>query len=208
MPKKPWEFTDALLIERLQRIAHILRETRLHTVTAYDPKVGDGPWSTGCLVYERSINRIGQASRNLPWLEVLSDSLEFVFAIGGVPIRFYRGDGDNPSNKQLACCHTEIQQLSLIDQQANGDLIWRLAVETDAAGFTTKIVLVGFEFENVGARDKSIVCYYEIPESLDNVSLFPDRPAPRGEGVDLPAATPSLPTTADKENNILDDSDD
>lgn len=208
MSRYPWEYTESLSIDRLQRVASILRETRSETVGAYDPKLGDGPWSLGCLVYERSINRLVSASKKLPWLGILSDTLEFVFSIDGVPIRFYRGDGENPSSRQLSCCHTELRQLSLIGQQVNGDLGWRIAVETDAAGFTTKTVLIGFGLDNASARDNAIECYYEIPASIDNVTLFPDRLRPRGEGVDLPEPMPGLPTTSNAGDKTTDDSDD
>jgi hypothetical protein len=186
MPIYPWEFAPGLKIERLQRVATILRETRASTVGSYDPKLGDGPWSLGCLVYERSMNRLVEASATLGWLAVLSDSLEFVFSIDGIPVRFYRGDGDNPTPKQLSCCHTELRQLSLINQSTSNDLAWRIAVETDAVGLATGIVIIGFALENVAARDQSIQCYYEIPESIGNVALFPDRRPPRGGGIDLP----------------------
>lgn len=208
MSKNPWEFTPALTVDRLQRIASILRETRYDTVAAYDPKIGDGPWSLGCLAYERSINRIVQMSLQMPWLQIINHTLEFVFAIDGVPVRFYRGDGENPSTKQLACCHSELLQLSLINQENHGDLLWRIAIETDAAGFPTRILLVGFELDQHGKQDKGIMCHYEIPESIGTVSIFPNTPARRGDGIDLPSPMPSIPNNVEKGERALDDSED
>lgn len=208
MPIYPWEFAQGLTIERLQRIATILRETRATAVGSYDPKLGDGPWSLGCLVYERSINQLVAASERIGWLGILSDSLEFVFSIDGIPVRFYRGNGDSPTPKQLSCCHTELRQLSLINQFTSRDLAWRIAVETDAAGLATKLVMIGFALENAAAKDQAIECYYEIPESIGNVALFPDRRPRRGSGIDLPEPTAVVRPKQKREDTKTDDSDD
>jgi hypothetical protein len=44
-------------------------------------------------------------SDEYPWLKVLDDSAHFVFVIGGnnqgVPVRFYRGPADGPTERTL-----------------------------------------------------------------------------------------------------------
>src|SRR3989339_2221164 len=98
----PWEIDHGLTEERLCEIARIFRDVRHQTLSLYDPDEGDGPWSLGCRIYERTINKFAGEAENLDWLSVhRSDSLYFVIFIDNIPLRFYRGKIDEPTKRTL-----------------------------------------------------------------------------------------------------------
>jgi hypothetical protein len=97
-------------------------------------------WSVGCRAFAFGRHRLKRAaaSGDHPWLEGLDDSAHFVFVIGsnghGVPVRFYRGAADEPTDRTLQRQEMEVQQLSLALGEAATDLAFRFAVETGEAG--------------------------------------------------------------------------
>lgn len=126
--------------------------------------------------------RVGQELWS-DWFEVIQEPLQFVFAIGAVPVRFYSGDAEDPQPKHIRPCHPEMVQLALLQEDAAKDLIWRIAVETDVGSDVERIVLLG------KTADGTTRCFYEIPE--DNVVTLIRPVGPNGgsgTGVDLPPA--------------------
>jgi hypothetical protein len=93
------------------------------------------------------------SSGDHPWLEVLDDSAHFVFVIGGngngVPVRFYRGAADQPTERTLQRQEGEVQQLSLaLGEEATEGLAFRLAVETEEAGRVERVVFLALRGED------------------------------------------------------------
>jgi len=115
------------------------------------------------------------------WFGVLSPTKGFVFTIGAVPIRFYRGVPNNPPQTTLADRHDELRQLSLAFGASDlGELKWRFSIETDRFGYPTSVLFVGH------AADGRVECYWPIPFAATVTSLpVPSYEAPRE--VDLPA---------------------
>src|SRR6187401_3261771 len=78
----PWDFHPALTEDRLRICARLLAHARRDALAMASYEPGD-----------------------YPWLEVLDDSAHFDFVIGsnghGVPVRFYRGAADEPTERTL-----------------------------------------------------------------------------------------------------------
>ncbi|MEJ1968480.1 MAG: hypothetical protein WDN03_07600 [Rhizomicrobium sp.] len=115
-----------------------------------------------------------------PWLSLVDPSKQFIFKIGGVPMRFYRGAAEEPSARTLQQSYPELSQLSLFPKEAEArDYAHRLAVETDIEGAVTAI-------KYVALSDEGPEFYWDIPLSGSVAAIRPigEKPA---EGVELPA---------------------
>ena len=167
MSKSPWEYHEDLSRDRLQLIAKILRDTRNSTLTEFNPAVGDGAWSLGCRIYERSANKITDAAgETLPWLKIIEPPLRFIFSVGEVPVRFYRGDAEAAPGHHLTVALAEQLQLGLAFNDARIDLIWRFVVETNIAGEADNIILVG------RTKAGEVKCRYDVPKLDGSVSFL------------------------------------
>lgn len=179
---KPSQKYPPLTDERLSVAANALRDVRNAALLLYDPLAGDGEWSHGCRVYERSCFRIRELSKTFPWLSVVAEApkLRFTFAIGGIPIRFYRGSPDDPPDNYLTTTYGELQQRQLI-LDIEGirplDKILRLAVETDRVGQIATVKLV--ELDTAGTPTG----IYLVPFDIARSNVIPLETKP----IDLPA---------------------
>jgi hypothetical protein len=170
MPKLPWEHHEDLTLDRLQLVAKILRDTRDKTLLLHDPGGGDTPWTLGCRSYGRCAEMLSRAAGSTcPWMRVISPNLEFVFTIGAVPVRFFRGDSSNPDGPHLRVSDVEAYQYGLAFGDNAVDLRWRIVVETNALGETRRIVLIGST--DAGA----VECSYVIPPLSDVTFIEPGR---------------------------------
>lgn len=181
MSKKPWDYHADLSFERLSLLAKILRDTRRDTLALHDAAAGDTPWSLGCRVYARSTTMLVRAADQLwPWLKIVQSSLEFVFQVGAVPLRFFHGDAERPDPGHLRAVEVEAKQLDFAFGDAGTGLVWRLVVETNVAGETDSIVLIG------STPEGGVECTFPIPGLNASVQLFePRRPTSKG-GIELP----------------------
>lgn len=142
--RKPWEVHNELQEDRLTTIANIIKQVRHEALLVHEPSKGDTNWGLGCRVHERTCYAINEATDYHTWLDVIDPSLHFVFSIGGVPIRFYRGEAENPNPRQLNRRYPEIeaQQLAFDYLFENSQWLWRMAIETDNDGEVMRIVMV------------------------------------------------------------------
>ncbi|TPG52486.1 hypothetical protein EAH89_18140 [Roseomonas nepalensis] len=141
-----------------------------------DSWAGDDAWSIGCRAYSFSRNRLRRAAEagRYPWLGVLDETHHFVFLIEGVPVRFFRGDADEPSKRTLRQQESEAQQLALAlgrDDGAEG-LMFRLAVETGEDGEVTCVVFLALRGE-----EGRVDCFWPVPGVTDASAA---EPQPRG----------------------------
>ena len=160
----PWDFHPALTEERLRICARMLANARRDALAMASYELGDDPWSVGCRAFAFGRNRLERAasSGDFPWLEVLDDSAHFVFVIGGngngVPVRFYRGAADEPTERTLKRQEMEVQQLSLaLGEIAAEGLAFRLAVETGEAGRVERVVFLALRGDN------KVECFWPVP---------------------------------------------
>jgi hypothetical protein len=163
----PWDIHPALTEERLRICARMLANARRDALAMASYELGDDPWSVGCRAFAFGRHRLERAaaSGNYPWLEVLDDSAHFVFVIGsngnGVPVRFYRGAADEPTERTLRRQEVEVQQLSLaLGEEAAEGLAFRLAVETGEGGRVERVVFLALRGED------RVECFWPVPLDL------------------------------------------
>jgi hypothetical protein len=160
----PWDFHPALTEDRLRICARLLAHARRDALAMASYELGDDPWSVGCRAFAFGRHRLERAARSgdYPWLEVLDDSAHFVFVIGthgnGVPVRFYRGAADEPTERTLRRQEMEVQQLSLaLGEAAAEDLAFRLAIETGEGGRVERVVFLALRGED------RVECFWPVP---------------------------------------------
>jgi len=157
----PWDFHPALTEKRLRLCARLLANARRDALALAAYEMGDDSWSVGCRAYSfgrQRLKRVAESGAHA-WLRVMDDSHHFVFLIDQVPVRFYRGLAEDPTVRTLRRQESEAQQLGLAlgDDLAAG-LVFRLAVETNAAGGVERIVFLALRGEEGHAE-----CAWPIP---------------------------------------------
>src|SRR4051812_12549420 len=198
----PWDFHPALTEERVRICARMLANARRDALAMASYELGDDPWSVGCRAFAFGRHRLERAasSGDYPWLEVLDDSAHFVFVIGGngngVPVRFYRGAAEEPTERTLKRQEMEVQQLSLaLGEAAAEGLAFRLAVETGEAGRVERVVFLALRGED------RVECFWPVPLELPATAadgpavqlrlLADDGHAALGEAASRPAPLPA-----------------
>jgi hypothetical protein len=166
-PRLPWDFHPALTEERLRLCARMLANARRDALAMASYELGDDPWSVGCRAFAFGRHRLKRAAQSgeYPWLEVLDDSAHFVFVIGsnghGVPVRFYRGAAEEPTDRTLRRQELEVEQLSLaLGETAAEGLIFRFAVETGEGGRVERVVFLALRGED------RVECFWPVPLEL------------------------------------------
>lgn len=168
-PRLPWDLHPALTEERLSACARLLAQGRADAVAMADMWAGDDGWSIGCRAYSFSRNRLRQAAEGgrYRWLAVLDATHHFVFLIDGVPVRFFRGDAEDPSKRTLRQQESEAQQLALALGDAGGSegLMFRLAVETGEGGEVRRVVFLALRGE-----EGAVECFWPVPLGNEDLS--------------------------------------
>ena len=189
-PRRPWELHPALTEERLAACARLLARGRADALALADPWAGDDTWSVGCRAYSFSRNRLRRAAEGgrWPWLGVLDGTQHFVFLVDGVPVRFFRGDAEDPTPRTLRRQEAEATQLSLaLGTDAAQGLVFRLAVETDEAGAVSRVVFLALRGEAGRAE-----CFWPVPLEQEAAAVPGDRPV-QARRNDAPAMQLPLP---------------
>lgn len=163
-PRLPWEIHPALAEDRLRICARMLANARRDALAMASYELGDDAWSVGCRAFAFGRHRLERAARSgeYPWLEVLDDSAHFIFVIGsnghGVPVRFYRGAAEEPTERTLRQQEQEAEQLSLaLGEDVAQGLAFRFAVETDAQGRVERVVFLALRGED------RVECFWPVP---------------------------------------------
>ena len=116
----------------------------------------------------------------------------FVFSVGAVPVRFYRGSVNRPPERTLAHSAPELTQLALAFDDIEtpyAQLHWRFAIETGPLGEPTAVIFAGLARE-----DRAVVCHWELAFDADNDAV-PDEPKV-DDIIELPA--PAVGVTAQR----------
>lgn len=166
-PRMPWDLHPSLTADRLRICARLLANARRDAIAMARHALGDDACSVGCRAYSFSRHRLQRAAEagEHPWLRVLDGSHHFVFLVDDVPVRFFRGAADDPSERTLRRQEVEAQQLSLalIDRAAIKDgLVFRMAVETGSAGRVDRVVFLALRGEAEAAE-----CFWPVPLEID-----------------------------------------
>lgn len=151
------------MAERLTIVAQLIADGRQAAIELFDEEAGDNGWTLGCRAFQFGRARILRTadSGEYPWLDVIDRTLQLIFKIGDVPVRIYRGDADEPTDRTMRQSLNELKQLSLLfDGQDEGRaLAYRFAIETDIDG---SVLAVKF----VGLRGKTAVLNWDVPLDL------------------------------------------
>ncbi len=159
----PWELHPSLTEERLTAAARLLARGRSDAIASADYWAGDDAWSIGCRAYAFSKHQLARAAESgrYAWLGVLDETHHFVFLIEGVPVRFYRGDAEDPSKRTLRQQENEAEQLALaLGSDGSEGLMFRFAVETELDGTVKRIVFLALRGE--AGR---VECFWPAPLS-------------------------------------------
>jgi hypothetical protein len=193
--REPWSIHQDLTRERLVAVAQLILTGRNDALDRHDPNVGGDPWTLGCSAFQYQRYQITKAvlDRRFAWLSILDSSMQFIFQIGAVPMRFYRGDAEEPTARTLRQAYPELLQASLFPPTSEArEYAHRLAVETDIEGAVTSIKYVAMSGD-------SAEYFWEIP--LVGV-ITPIRPVgvTPAEGVELPP--PAVEVLGENEGDI------
>ena len=147
---EPWVKYPPLQHERLSEIASIIRKARRGALLLHDAAEGDNAWSLGCRMYVRTCHALKVAAARLDWLTIVPEAqaLRFTFAIGSVPLRFYKGPADETPNRYLETTYAELNQQQMAFEFEGLpclDRVVRIAVETDVSGDVSQVSLVELE---------------------------------------------------------------
>ena len=142
----PWIDYPGLTADRLTFVAGRICHARAGCVALHDPESGDNTWSLGCRAYARCCHELRLAAHQHDWLQILPDvmPLRVTFAIGGWPIRFYRGDVTMVPLNYLSRTTAEAQQLNFFGAP-DDSIMLRLAVLTQTTGEVSSTSLVEFD---------------------------------------------------------------
>jgi hypothetical protein len=191
----PWDHHADLARDRLVSIGKLIERGRNLALDRFDLTAGCTGWTLGCEAFAFQKHQIEDAASKIDWLEILNPTMQFVFAIGGVPVRFYRGEPDDPNARTLKQTFSELQQMSLFGAdelvKLAAEPLYRFAIETDLDGAITAITFV------VLAGDTPVLTW-QVPldEPVTKVSpLWVEG----SEGVELPA--PSVGIAAKKKKD-------
>ncbi|MGO4129221.1 hypothetical protein AB4Z01_32825 [Inquilinus sp. YAF38] len=191
----PWEHHPALLRDRLVTIAQLITRGRNDALDRYDASVGCISWTVGCEAFAFQKHRIQEAAAGIDWLDILDPTMQFVFSIGGVPVRFYRGEPDDPNMRTLRQTFSELKQMSLFSAEELVKLtatpLYRFAVETDIDG---AIVAVTFL---VLAGDTPVLTW-QVPLDTPVTKVSPLW-VEGSEGVDLPVPSVGIASKRKKD---------
>ena len=192
----PWDYHVELTKERIVTVASLIVDGRQLAVELFDNEAGDNGWTLGCRAFQFGRFRILRAVDDgmYDWLGAIDRTLQLIFTIGGVPVRIYRGEAQEPTDRTRRQSNNELRQLGFsFDERDEGrDLAFRFAVETDLDG---SVLAINF----VGLRGETAVLNWEVPIDLLGSAGGIASPATDTVELDAPAVAVREPTkkTAD-----------
>ena len=141
MHVNPWDVHPHLTEERLQIVGKIISKIRKKTLELHDPESGDGAWSLGCRIYERTINGFQTATEQHTWLRCVRRNLYFLLIVGNVPIRFKKTDFENAAKMNICLYQPEIKAHQFAFEFDESGWFWRIFIETDENHDILRLVL-------------------------------------------------------------------
>ena len=133
---RPWDYHPELTEIRLVKIAQLIALGRGNAVDRFDPSIGDDNWTLGVCAYNYGCFQIVRAAGKpgFEWLGVIDPGKHFQFSIGGVPMRFWRGDPAEPTAKISVATRFEQLRLDLESDVLIAGMLFRIGVTTDSDG--------------------------------------------------------------------------
>ena len=174
---QPWQKYGDLTPERLSIVAEEFRRVRHDCVNLHQPELGDGDWSLGSRIYQRTYFAIFRLAEKYDWLTINQElkALQFSFSIGIVPLRFYKGDPDDPPSRYLAHTDGEARQIQTsfeFEGLPTLETVLRFAITPGENREAASIHLV--EIDEV----KEVVAAYRIPFNQRGAQVVPLQATP------------------------------
>lgn len=194
---RPVDCHPALTDERLQALAQFIADVVQRAAKSHAVSEGDGSWGLGCKRFERIVNCMLRAHvmNRWEWFGVVNPGKRFVFSVGNVPVRFYRGKPDRAPARTLAVHTPELRQLSLAFDGLDAsykELLYRFAIETGPLGEPDSIIFAAL------AKDGAVVFTWDIP--FTNHGLGEQIPAQdSSDMVEIEPAPIGIPDQVDNE---------
>ena len=193
----PWDYHSDLSETRLKTVACMIVDGRHTALELYDEEAGDDGWTLGCRAFQFARARILRAidSGDYPWLTAIDRTLQLIFKVGEIPVRIYKGDAEDPTNRTLRQSFGELNQLSLLfsEDDEGRDLAYRFAIETDVDG---SVLAIRF----VGLRGESAILNWNVP--LDDALAFTGTVGrAASESIEVPAPQVGLRTDRDGQSD-------
>lgn len=187
---RPWDYHAEFIEERLVKVAQLLALGRGSAVDRFDPTIGDDNWTLGVCAYNYGCFQITRAAGTpgFEWLGVIDPGKHFQFSIGGVPMRFWRGDPADPTAKISVATPFEQLLLDLEPGVPTAGMLFRIGVTTDEDG-----ALLGASFVALRNDQPEAVWPLPLAEAEPLIVLLDDS---RPEGRELPP-----PLVGDHQNN-------
>lgn len=146
--RTPDSYHPELTQERLEIVARLIADASLSAVEHHSPEDGETEWSLGTRRYERighAIQRTAESGQ-YEWLQVFKRHLYFLVRIGGVPIKFFRGDPSEPSKRVLKQHRYELQlrqqAFAFMGESEDVTFRWRLSYQTNLEGEVFRVTLL------------------------------------------------------------------
>ncbi|MBS0538582.1 MAG: hypothetical protein JSR47_07495 [Proteobacteria bacterium] len=175
----PWDYHRHLTRKALIAIARLIAQGRSDALIRHDESIGDDGWTLGCKAFQYARFQITNAAQTegFDWLTIMDPSKQFIFKIGDVPVRFYKGEADEPSERTLRQTFSELSQLAFVFGREDGaGMAYRFAIETDFDGSISSIKFVGL-------RGDSPVFAWDVPYTE---AVVTPPATPPTKGVELP----------------------
>lgn len=170
---KPWEINSELTMDKLCCLANIIAGVRHKALSLYEPTEGDGLWSLGCRIYERTINIIERVTKEYDWLKTIKNNLYFVILVDSIPIRYFRGDVESPNIRTLRLQYPEMEAYQYAFPFLSQEWLWRIVVETYDSGEVYRVVLVQYD-QSGNHRNLFEIPFREvIPAFSSNQEVLP-----------------------------------
>lgn len=142
-PMQPSDLYAPLTWDRLSTLARLLWDVRLWVANDAKPERGDRACGIGLRCWEQGVYAVALAAKEKysDWLSVSDDTPHFVFKVASMPIRFCRGDTDEPLPKNYSYpTDMEREEIELaLGKTFTGFL--RIVVEADGNGFPKAVHL-------------------------------------------------------------------
>ena len=192
-----WTFTDypGITPDRLLVVGARIRDVRNEAVDDHRSAKGETNWSLGVRQYERTCSALSWASIEFPWLTVVSGGLgavQYVFAIGGHPIRFCRGDEEEITARYREPCFPEMIQQQTFFGSSQGRWL-RIVIENGPECRPAVIRLMEIDADGVPVH------FYVIPEVTVTTTITPFTP-PSEPPVQIPPVVAEATDDAEQQN--------
>lgn len=189
---RPWDYHPELTEERLVKVAQLLARGRGSAVDRFDPTIGDDNWTLGVCAYNYGCFQIAQAAGTpgFEWLVVIDAGKHFQFSIGSVPMRFWRGDPNEPTAKISVATPLEQLLLDLEPGVPAAGLLFRIGITADVDGS-----LLGASFVALRNDQPEVVWPLPLAQAEPLIVLLDEA---RPEGLELPS--PSVGDHLDEED--------